>query len=499
MNRIKIGKILATFLILTMITPLFNASNDLNWSFETVDYEGFVGRYTAIAIDSNDCPHISYFDVDNGDLKYAYWNGKQWITETVDSQGIVGMPTAIALDSKEHPHIAYHDFFKKTLKYAYYDGSKWHIETIAEEEKLFGHLAITLDENDYPHIACCGYSNKDLKYAYYDGSKWHIETVDSEGRVDWFSIATGSIILKDGKPHILYGNENKLKHAYYDGSKWHIETIDIGDGELCYVSTEMDSKGYFHISYFDSGSNDTKYAYYDGSKWHIETVLQHTATEIFVAEGLALDSNDYPHIAYYRYTEIGGRDQGYAYYDGSKWHTEIIESEGYIGGCCDIAIDSNDNPVISYCYFDLGDLKCARKTTNNPPEKPSRPHGLIWGKVGWNLTYITSSTDKDGDQLYYMFDWGDGNVSGWLGPYKPGEMLKAKHSWRKEGTYIVRVKARDIHYSESPWSDPLIVSVPFWKIINELLLRLFRAPIFNFDFLTMMLPFFTTFPLLCIL
>lgn len=73
-------------------------------------------------------------------------------------------------------------------------------------------------------------------------------------------------------------------------------------------------------------------------------------------------------------------------------------------------------------------------------------------------------------------------------------MLKAKHSWRKEGTYIVRVKARDIHYSESPWSDPLIVSVPFWKIINELLLRLFGASIFNFDFLTMMLRFFTTPP-----
>ena len=481
MGEIKIGKILTAFLIITVITPLLNASNDLNWSFETVDYKGEVGRYTSLAIDTNDYPHISYCDIGNGDLKYAYWDGNEWHAETVDSQGVVGIPTSLTLDSNGYPHIAYHDFYKKHLKYAYWDGNEWHIETIAEEEKLLGHLAIALDENNYPHIACCDFTNGDLKYVYYDGSEWHVDTVDT-GDVGWFSVGAHSMFFKDGHPYIVYGEGNKLKYAYYDDSKWNIETITTGEGTICYASTGIDSKGYLHIVYFDEGCNDTKYAYFDGSQWHNEVVLAHTLTEIFVAEAIAVDSHDHPHIAYYRYTEMGGRDQGYAYFDGSQWHTEIIESEGYIGGCCDIALDSNDNPVISYCYFDLLDLKCARKTTNNPPEKPSRPLGLVRGKVGWNITYKTSSTDEDGEQLYYMFDWGDGSVSGWLGPYGSGETVKAKHSWKEEGTYMVRVKAKDIHYSESPWSDPLPVSMPksfSWNIL-EWLIEIFRSILLPF-------------------
>jgi hypothetical protein len=39
---------------------------------ETIDSEGDVGRFTSLAIDSLDYPHISYYDNSFGDLKYAY-------------------------------------------------------------------------------------------------------------------------------------------------------------------------------------------------------------------------------------------------------------------------------------------------------------------------------------------------------------------------------------------------------------------------------------------
>jgi len=416
-----------------------------------------VGRFTSIAIDSHNNPHISYWDVDKSDLKYAYWNGEEWITETVDSAGSVGIPTAMVLDSSDHPHIAYHDFIKKCLKYAYYDGSKWNIETVGTDTKLFGHLSITLDENENPHIACVGYDDNTLKHVYYDGNKWHIETVDG-GNVGWFSI--GSIFVDNGNIHIIYGNGNELKHAYYDGNKWNIETIDDAEGEICYPAAVIDSEKHIHACYFVYGSNDSKYAFYDGESWNVETFLPHTATEMFIAGTIAVDSNDLPHVAFNRYVKNEGNDQGYAYYDGSKWNVELIDTEGNVGGCWSIAIDANDNPVISYFNWDFGDLKCARKTENNPPSKPLQPRGFKMGKVGWNFTYKTSATDADGDELYYMFDWGDGSISGWLGPYKSGETVKVKHAWKEESTYMVRVKAKDIHYSETPWSDPLPVTMP---------------------------------------
>jgi len=443
-------------------------NNNLNWSIETVDYKGKVGRFTSLALDSNDYPHISYFDLDNSALKYAYWDGSQWHTETVDSKGAVGYPTALALDSKGYPHIAYFNFIRGNLKYAYWNGSKWNIETVDSQGFLIGHLAITIDLNDYPHIAYCDYRNGYLKYAYWDG-QWHNETVDSNGNISWFSVGAHSIFIKNGYPNIIYGCGNELRHAYWNGSKWNIETITTDEKEICYASTALDSNGYPHISYMEDYT--AKYVYWNGSKWNIETI---TTSGLHAPQAIVLDSKGYPHIASYITPNVNetDRDQEYIYWDGSQWHDEVIDSQGYVGGCCDIAIDSNDNPVISYCYWQHFDLKCARKTTNNPPDTPNLPLGFIIGFKEHNYSYITSTRDKDGEQVYYMFDWGDGSCSQWLGPYSSGEKIRASHTWSKEGAYLIRVKAKDIHYSESRWSAPLPLLIPNayslpWNLIQN--------------------------------
>lgn len=45
------------------------------WDISIVDSAGVVGRWTSLALDSLDYPHISYTDCDNGDLKYSYFDG----------------------------------------------------------------------------------------------------------------------------------------------------------------------------------------------------------------------------------------------------------------------------------------------------------------------------------------------------------------------------------------------------------------------------------------
>ncbi|RLF37197.1 MAG: hypothetical protein DRN03_02735 [Thermoplasmata archaeon] len=117
---------------------------------------------------------------------------------------------------------------------------------------------------------------------------------------------------------------------------------------------------------------------------------------------------------------------------------------------------------------------------NRPPEKPEMPIGETSGKIFRRYTYRSSTIDPDGDKVYYLFDWGDGTTSGWLGPYESGEIVRASHVWYKRGAYEIRVKAKDIYGAESEWSDPLPVTVPRKTPILSFLERLYNllpAPI----------------------
>ncbi|MEA2054192.1 MAG: C25 family cysteine peptidase [Candidatus Thermoplasmatota archaeon] len=111
---------------------------------------------------------------------------------------------------------------------------------------------------------------------------------------------------------------------------------------------------------------------------------------------------------------------------------------------------------------------------NKPPNKPEKPTGPTSGKRWKEYGYTTSSVDPDGDQIYYMFDWGDGTNTGWIGPYDSGGEVNASHTWDKRGNYEIKVKAMDLYGAESAWSDPLEVSTPLYypKLFQLLFERL---------------------------
>jgi hypothetical protein len=96
---------------------------------------------------------------------------------------------------------------------------------------------------------------------------------------------------------------------------------------------------------------------------------------------------------------------------------------------------------------------------NSPPNKPILS-GETLGRVGQSYVYNAVTTDPDGDKVEYWFDWDDGQTSGWLGLYNSGDVCEKSHIWDVEGSYSLKVKARDIYGAESDWSDPLSVSMP---------------------------------------
>ncbi|MFE3846078.1 PKD domain-containing protein [Thermoplasmatota archaeon] len=131
-------------------------------------------------------------------------------------------------------------------------------------------------------------------------------------------------------------------------------------------------------------------------------------------------------------------------------------------------------------------------TANNPPDKPGTPTGPASGKAGEQYTYQCMGTDPDNDQLYYWFDWGDGENSGWIGPINHLDMASASHTWEDKDDYEIKVKTKDPRGEESIWSDPLPIKMPksnakliFSEILEKLIERyeilewLFSLPIFN--------------------
>jgi len=112
-----------------------------------------------------------------------------------------------------------------------------------------------------------------------------------------------------------------------------------------------------------------------------------------------------------------------------------------------VVIGSGDHKV--YCFRDL----------NAPPDTPAAPTGPSAGQKGVEYMFSAVTTDPEGDQVFYMFNWGDGTNSTWVGPYNSGVAGTAKHTYTSVGNFSVTVKAKDINGSESGWSDPHIIVI----------------------------------------
>ena len=135
------------------------------WRIETVDNGiGYLsaGKFSSLAYDANDGIHITYWVEESesaGLIRYAYGNGNTWQIEDIDrvdavEQGPLGARhlTWLALDSQGQPHVAYNDL--QFLKYAVRTDTGWQLEVVAEAGSVpFGQLVVLdIDSADQPHL-----------------------------------------------------------------------------------------------------------------------------------------------------------------------------------------------------------------------------------------------------------------------------------------------------------------------------------------------------------
>jgi hypothetical protein len=95
---------------------------------------------------------------------------------------------------------------------------------------------------------------------------------------------------------------------------------------------------------------------------------------------------------------------------------------------------------------------------NRSPNAPGKPSGSIKGYAGTAYSYVTSAKDSDGDQVKYIFDWGDGTKTD-TKMVNSGTRSSATHAWSTDGTYQVKANAMDSNGALSGYSGYLSVTI----------------------------------------
>ncbi|GAG46238.1 unnamed protein product, partial [marine sediment metagenome] len=120
-----------------------------------------------------------------------------------------------------------------------------------------------------------------------------------------------------------------------------------------------------------------------------------------------------------------------------------------------VSITADDGGGVRYFNIDCNVV------TNNPPNTPTQLNGPGSGEVNEWLSYTTSTTDPDGDDIMYGIDVNsDGIVDGWASFFVPsGGTYTINIRFFGTGTYYLRMKAEDIHGAQSGFSTSKTVVI----------------------------------------
>ena len=160
----------------------------------------------------------------------------------------------------------------------------------------------------------------------------------------------------NGHVHIVHasGDGYAFTHSVYDGTSWTPTSIKNCEGSYCWdTHMVIDDNDELHAAY-STNTNKVVYMHYDGSSW---TSTQVSSSANVGPVGIALDSNNRPHISFVASGQHCGNGLKLASFDGSTWTTQSVDSGPNKGCDSSILIDDNDHVYIAYQDRDNSKLK----------------------------------------------------------------------------------------------------------------------------------------------
>lgn len=240
---------------------------------------------------------------------------------------------------------------------------------------------------------------------------------------------TIKFVAFSGEEQGMLGSEVYAEEAANQG--WNIVGV-LNCDMISYAVTSNDGN---HLIVFENTASEWLYTYTVGVNTEYSEYIQltlHHGGSTWGSDHWYFWQNGYDALFYYEYETT-------PYYHTSQDTIEHINATYAV---------KNMRLIIAT----LAELAGAG-LPSQPPEQPLLT-GPDSGIVNEPCSFNAVTTDPDGDDLYYLFDWGDGYDSGWLGPFTSGDSVNESYAWNAPGSYEITVVAKDDYGVLSGMSVP---------------------------------------------
>lgn len=392
-------------------------------SIIAVDIDGTTGQYTAIALDAQGYPTISYYDASEQKLKVAHCFARNCglfnSIVTPDAATNIGKYTSITLDNAGLPVVSYYDETNLALKILHCGNNVCSTgNTIATPDigNVGLYTSVTVDGNNFPVVSYYDATNGKLKILHCGNAACTAgNTIVKPDLTSSNGVQSSIRLNAAGHPVVAYFDftNSALKILNCGNSTCNagnaIVTVDSAADVGRYPSLMLDSNQKPVVSYLDLTNGKLKVLHCGNTLCTVGNSLA-TIPSGGVAgyySSLSLDANNIPTISYYDLTNTNLNVVRCG--DANCTSNNLIsipDNTGNVGLFTSLNLDSSSNPVVSYYDSTNGNLNVLRCASPH-----CGPNAVYVGDTATDVgRYGAIKLDASGKPVVSYWDETNGNL-----------------------------------------------------------------------------------------